>query len=102
MSRPCQQVVTFSGPWFYAGSRGLESHLEDTLRRGGQVIPYRANLNFSLAGVGCALHTNSAALAENIGQLTEWRGAAVCDLHVEVDTGDASPVGPAHFRGMHH
>jgi len=48
------------------------------------------------------LHTNSAALAENIGQLPEWRGAAACDLHVDVNTGDDAPVGPARFRGMHH
>jgi hypothetical protein len=49
------------------------------------------------------LRTNSDALAESIGRAGgSWRGVAACDLHVEVNFGDAAAPGAAHFRGMHH
>jgi hypothetical protein len=58
---------------------------------------------FSLAGAGCILSTNSAALAENIERsAVPWPGITVCELNVDVSAGDASPLDTAHFRGMHH
>jgi hypothetical protein len=67
------------------------------------VIAGEVELSFSLAGAGCVLRTNCSSLAENIARSTEkWQGIAVCVLNVEVNAGDSSPRGPAHFRGMHH
>jgi hypothetical protein len=60
-------------------------------------------LPFSLAGVLCVLRTESERLAEIIaGSAESSLGAVRCELHVEVCRGDESPVGTAHFRGMHH
>jgi hypothetical protein len=66
-------------------------------------IARNIELSFSLAGAGCVLRTNFPALAENIERSAgKWLENAVCELHVEVDADDPSPLGPAHFRGMHH
>jgi len=56
-----------------------------------------------LAGAGCTLSTDSAALVENVRQsAVAWPGQTVCELNVDVILGDASPLSAPHFRGMHH
>jgi len=71
--------------------------------RGEHAITPIAELSFSLAGAGCNLRTNSAALAETLRQSTvSWQGSTLCAFNVEATSDDLSPVGPAHFRGMHH
>lgn len=70
---------------------------------GAYVIARNVELAFSLAGAGCILSTNSAALAENVRRSTvACPGPAVCALHVDVLAGDTSPLSLPHFRGMHH
>jgi hypothetical protein len=62
-----------------------------------------AELSFSLAGAGCTLRTNSPALAQILERSTiAWQGSTACTLNVEATLDDFSPLGPPHFRGMHH
>ena len=70
---------------------------------GAYAIARKVELAFSLAGAGCVLSTNSAALAKSVRRSTvAWIGQAACELTVDVLAGDASPLAGAHFRGMHH
>ncbi|HZL25142.1 MAG TPA: hypothetical protein VFC39_01275 [Acidobacteriaceae bacterium] len=70
---------------------------------GAYAIERKIELTFSLAGAGCTLSTDSAALAENVLRSTvAWLAQTVCELNVDVLAGDESPLAAPHFRGMHH
>jgi hypothetical protein len=100
----CQQFVIFRWGALFNRARDLQSHFgAAAAAEGVHVIASTIKLPFSLAGAGCVLHTNCAALAKILEQpLVAWDGVAVCELHVEVVTADVSPLSKPHFRGTHH
>jgi hypothetical protein len=70
-----------------------------------QTLPYRAE--FSLAGTGCLLSTNSTAVLQIVMDLRNQEphcSASILHMEVIVDDSllDRSSNRPPHFRGLHH
>ena len=104
MSWRCQQFVIFGRIPLLQRAVGLQSHLGTAFFGSGAYgIVFKIALSFSLAGAGCVLSSYSTAVVESVLRSTaKWTGHTVCELNVDVQARDFSPLSAPHFRGMHH